>query len=71
MSNIYSTAERDPYADAEEAQRLLAIINDEDLDDLTEWEQDFIGSITEKLEQGWWITEKQLYKLRDIKDKLL
>jgi hypothetical protein len=71
MSNIYSTNERDPYADNDEAQRLLDIINGEDTDDLTPWEQDFLESIDGKLAHGWNITEKQLFKLRDIKDKLL
>ena len=71
MSNIYSTNQRDPDADTEEAQRLLAVISDADFDDLTEWEQGFIESITERLKQGWRVTEKQLYKLRDITDGLL
>jgi len=71
MSNVYSTDERDIEADYEEATRLLQIIADENPDNLSSWEQDFLESITEWIESGRDVTVRQLYKLRDLKDKLI
>jgi len=78
MSNIYSTNERNPEADNTEASQLLKIIYDEsecelgyDSELLTNWEREFLESVDSNLARGWNVTQKQLFKLRDIKDKLL
>lgn len=78
MSNIYSTNERDLEAANKEASMLLSIIYEEsecelgyDSNLLTKWEREFLESVDSNLARGWNVTEKQLYKLRDIKDKLL
>lgn len=78
MSNIYSTNQRDQEADNSEASDTLRMIYDEtgselgyDSDLLTNWEKEFLESIDSNLARGWNVTEKQLHKLRDIKDRLL
>ena len=63
--------ERSNLARVNEAMRLIEIINFEDLDAK---EMNFVGSIMSKLnfsKSATRITEKQIFYLRDIKDKHL
>jgi hypothetical protein len=52
-----------------EMERLLPMLDDM-LEKLDKWEQGFVASMYEHLENtGWAPTPKQLFKARDIKDK--
>lgn len=71
MSGTYSTNKRDPEADVAEGKRLLRIIDESTEYSLTQWEEQFLESVSDQLEGPEWISEKQLHHLRTIKDKAI
>jgi hypothetical protein len=74
MAAIYSTNPRDHDADVAEARRLLAIIDEEVTKRdtcLSNWEATFLESITTQLDEKEWLSEKQLFRLRELKDRLI
>ena len=78
MANIHSINIRDFDADAAEARRCLKVISEqraahgESVDNfLNDWERSFVSSVAGQLDERGWISERQLFALRGLKDKLL
>lgn len=74
MSGVYSTNLRDTAADVAEAVRNLKLIEAElkkfPEDPCSDWERGFLASVSAQLDIREWISEKQLFRLRDLKNKL-
>lgn len=54
-----------------EARKLIEIIEAGDSEKLSGWEVNFVESVSDQVERGREISAKQIFKLRDIKDKIL
>ena len=54
-----------------EAKKLVEIIRKGNLGKLTDWEYKFLESLEDKVLESRQISTKEIFKLRDIRDKIL
>lgn len=70
-NNFGQETESDRWHKRMEAAKLILIIQDSDKSKLTESEKGFVEQMKAILHTPWAPLGKQLFKLRDIKDKVL